>query len=212
MRHAAATPLIEASPSRFRIASAACRRLHLRRARGRDEAGDGGSLRGGDVLSPLRRREGQRRRRRRRSPCAMCDSIACDIGRLAARCSTQLPARLGTGRSRSCTRPASAAATRRPSPIVGQNPVPHATAGKVSTLVQAKAVKDIITARPLSTMRRTARAGGYELAASLRAAAPGRARKSSAAIGRLRVHEARRRRLSSGPQMEDCRGRTGAVV
>ena len=106
----------------------------------------------------------------------VCDSIACDLAGsrelLAA-----LPALLGTD-VRVLPAPCVGRCETAPVAVVGQNPVPHATAEKVAALVQANAVKhpqrddaashphlDIVTPGHIDYAAYRA-TGGYELAAS----------------------------------------------
>src|SRR5688500_10680794 len=98
----------------------------------------------------------------------VCDSIACDLAG-AHELLTQLPAILGRD-VRVLHAPCVGRCETAPVAVVGQNPVPHATADKVVALVKAGAVTHAtndVTVTPghldLATYRA---AGGYALAAS----------------------------------------------
>jgi len=69
----------------------------------------------------------------------VCDSIACELAGSRALLST-LPALLGTG-VRVLHAPCIGRCDTAPAAVVGQNPVPHATAEKVAALVEAGAVE-----------------------------------------------------------------------
>jgi formate dehydrogenase len=69
----------------------------------------------------------------------VCDSISCEIAG-ANELLTKLPGVLG-GEVRVLPAPCIGRCETAPAAVVGQNPLPHATAEKVSALVRAKAVK-----------------------------------------------------------------------
>ncbi len=136
-----------------------------RRARRRDEDGDGRGVRSGDLLSPLRRGEGRRHGSAARSPFAS-----------AIRSPASWPARSdlleSAAGARSATdvrvlhAPCVGRCETAPVAVVGQNPVPHATSKKVVALVAAGRRQRTPTsnarghARATSTTRRTARPAG----------------------------------------------------
>ena len=98
----------------------------------------------------------------------VCDSIACDLAGSGALLAT-LPALLGEG-VRVLHAPCVGRCETAPVAVVGQHPVPHATAGKVVALVQAGAVthdssNQAITPGHADYAAYRA-AGGYALAAS----------------------------------------------
>ena len=102
------------------------------RARGRDEDGDGRGLRSGHLLSPLRRGEGRRDRAAgHHRPRLRLDCLRA--GRIARRCSRRCPALLGTD-VRVLHAPCVGRCETAPVAVVGQNPVPHATAEQVASL------------------------------------------------------------------------------
>ena len=152
----------------------------------------------------------------------VCDSIACDMAGsrelLAA-----LPALLGPD-VRVLHAPCVGRCETAPVAVVGQNPVPHATAEKVAALVRgqrreapaarwrARRIRISTSSRPAtSTMPPT----GNRADMSWRdPASPAResARRRRRGDGRLGPARPRRRRLSSGPQVEGGRGRAGAAA
>jgi len=93
----------------------------------------------------------------------VCDSISCDIAGSRALLE-QLPAILGAD-VRVLHAPCVGRCDTAPVAVVGQNPVPHATAEKVAALVTAKSVVDTVTPVPISYDAYRA-SGGYELAAA----------------------------------------------
>ncbi len=69
----------------------------------------------------------------------VCDSIACEMAG-AAELLTKLPGILGQD-VRVLHAPCIGRCETAPAAVVGQNPVPHASADKIASLVKAKAVK-----------------------------------------------------------------------
>jgi len=91
----------------------------------------------------------------------VCDSISCDLAGSRSLLE-KLPGLLGKD-VRVLHAPCVGRCDTAPVAVVGQNPVPLATAGKVAALVKAKSVKDTVTPEP--TRYKAYRAsGGYELA------------------------------------------------
>ncbi len=106
----------------------------------------------------------------------VCDSIACEIAG-SGELLTRLPALVGND-VRVLHAPCVGRCETAPVAVIGQNPVPHATTEKVTTLIQAKAVKhpqpgdgtahphlDIVAPGHIDYAAYRA-SGGYELAAS----------------------------------------------
>jgi formate dehydrogenase beta subunit len=93
----------------------------------------------------------------------VCDSIACDIAGSQSLLAT-LPGLLGSD-VRVLHAPCVGRCDTAPVAVVGQNPVPHATAEKVAALVKAKSVRDSITPGHVDYAAYRA-SGGYELAAA----------------------------------------------
>jgi NADH:ubiquinone oxidoreductase subunit F (NADH-binding)/NADH:ubiquinone oxidoreductase subunit E len=98
----------------------------------------------------------------------VCDSIACDLAG-SHDLLKQLPALLGTD-VRVLHAPCVGRCETAPVAVVGQNPVPHATAEKVASLVKAGAVthstKDVAITPGHIDYATYRAAGGYTLAAS----------------------------------------------
>jgi formate dehydrogenase beta subunit len=93
----------------------------------------------------------------------VCDSISCDMAG-SRKLLSALPSLLGKN-VRVLHAPCVGRCDTAPVAVVGQNPVPHATAEKVTSLVAAKSVKDDV--RPSHIDYAAYRAqGGYELAAA----------------------------------------------
>jgi formate dehydrogenase len=93
----------------------------------------------------------------------VCDSISCDLAG-SRKLLDKLPSLLGKN-VRVLHAPCVGRCDTAPVAVVGQNPVPHATADKVASLVAAKAVKHDV--RPSHIDYASYRAqGGYELAAA----------------------------------------------
>jgi formate dehydrogenase beta subunit len=103
----------------------------------------------------------------------VCDSIACDLSG-SRELLAKLPAILGAD-VRVLHAPCIGRCETAPAAVVGQNPVPHATAEKIAALVKAKAVKhpargnkshphlDVVTPRHIDYKAYRAK-GGYALA------------------------------------------------
>ena len=140
-----------------------------RRARGRDEDGDGRGLRGGDLLSPLRRGQG-RRHGAAGDHRARLRFDRLRPGRIARAADERCPALLGKD-VRVLHAPCVGRCETAPVAVVGQNPVPHATAEKVVGARQggrgeARHARTSAITPGTSTTPRTAPAGGYALAAA----------------------------------------------
>jgi formate dehydrogenase len=93
----------------------------------------------------------------------VCDSIACDIAGSQALLA-KLPGILGTD-VRVLHAPCVGRCDTAPVAVVGQNPVPNATADKIVELVKTKSVRDGVTPVPIDYAAYRA-SGGYELAAA----------------------------------------------
>jgi len=93
----------------------------------------------------------------------VCDSISCDLAGSRSLLET-LPAVLGKD-VRVLHAPCVGRCDTAPVAVVGQNPVPRATAEKVAALVKTKSVKDTVTPEPIRYQAYRA-SGGYELAAA----------------------------------------------
>src|SRR5215471_14693112 len=93
----------------------------------------------------------------------VCDSIACDLAG-SHELLQKLPALLGTG-VRVLHAPCVGRCETAPVAVVGQNPVPHATAEKVTALVASKSVKDVGSTGYIGYDAYRAN-GGYELSAA----------------------------------------------
>jgi formate dehydrogenase len=93
----------------------------------------------------------------------VCDSISCDLAGSRALIE-KLPGLLGKD-VRVLHAPCVGRCDTAPVAVVGQNPVPHATAEKVAALVDARSVKDTVTPEPIR-YRAYRASGGYELAAA----------------------------------------------
>ena len=153
------------------------------RARGRDEDGDGRGLRGGDLLSPLRRGE------RRRDGAARDHGARLRLDRLRARrlarAARRSCRRCSARTSACCTPRASAAARPRRSRSSARIPIPHATGRTV--------LRRPFNARPRDASRQTDVAitpGPYRLRRLPR-------RRRLRAGGRLHRGQAERRPTSS---------------
>src|SRR5262249_8754023 len=93
----------------------------------------------------------------------VCDSIACEMAGSRALLDA-LPALLGAD-VRVLHAPCVGRCDAAPVAVVGQNPVPVATASKVNELVKARAVKHLVQPGHIDYASYRA-AGGYEVAAS----------------------------------------------
>ena len=98
----------------------------------------------------------------------VCDSIACELAG-SHELLKALPAMLGAD-VRVLHAPCVGRCDTAPVAVVGQNPVPHATAGKVTSLVRARAVRhpasDVLVTPGHIGYAAYRAAGGYALAAS----------------------------------------------
>ena len=98
----------------------------------------------------------------------VCDSIACELAG-SHELLKALPAMLGAD-VRVLHAPCVGRCDTAPVAVVGQNPVPHATAGKVTSLVRARAVRhpasDVLVTPGHIDYAAYRAAGGYALAAS----------------------------------------------
>ena len=98
----------------------------------------------------------------------VCDSIACELAG-SHELLKALPAMLGAD-VRVLHAPCVGRCDAAPVAVVGQNPVPHATAGKVTSLVRARAVRhpasDVLVTPGHIDYAAYRAAGGYALAAS----------------------------------------------
>ena len=131
----------------------------------------------------------------------VCDSISCDLAG-SHDLLAKLPALLGPG-VRVLHAPCVGRCETAPVAVVGQNPIPHATAERVRDAVEAGDVRYVWT-NDYTDYTAYRAAGGYALAASCIAGKE--TRRCDCLNGRLRPAWSRWSRFPSRPKVEDRLG------